>query len=162
MKKHYVAVIGGSNVDVVQHKDIAEAAYQTGVLLAEKKFTVVCGGMTGVMQHVSRGVYDAGGTVIGILPCSEKEDGNPYLTYSIPTGLGHARNAVIINTADAVIAIDGKYGTLSEIAFALNKEIPIASIGSWDILSDDEVKQCKNPYEAVYFIIERLRISEND
>ena len=94
---------------------------------------VVCGGLTGVMEGVSRGAAQAGGTVIGIVPSSEREQANPFCTYVVATGIGHARNLAVVSSGDAVIAIGGEWGTLSEIAFARELGRPVVALQSWQV-----------------------------
>ncbi len=102
-------------------------------MLAERGATVVCGGLGGVMAAVSEGAASRGGTVVGILPGPGRAGGNPFLTVAVPTGLGEVRNALVVRAADAVIAIGGGYGTLSEIAFALKAGTPVVGIATWEL-----------------------------
>lgn len=120
------------------------AAYTTGRLVAGRGAVLVCGGLGGVMEASCRGAREAGGTTVGILPGTD--GGNPYLSVSIRTGLGIARNALVVLSADAVIAVGGKYGTLSEIAMALRSGRPVFGIGTWDI---EGVVPCSSPEDAV-------------
>lgn len=138
-----IGVIGGSAVD----QTAFETAYQVGKLIAEADAILICGGLTGVMEAACKGAREAGGTTIGILPNLKIEDANPYVDIPVATGLGHGRNLVIINTAQAMIAISGRYGTLSEIGFALQSGKPVYGLGTWDI---DGVVACASPEEAVY------------
>src|SRR5512137_1277034 len=120
------------------------AAYATGRLIAGNGAVLVCGGLGGVMEAACRGAKEAGGTTVGILPGTE--EGNPYLDITIRTGLGHARNILVVLSADAVIAVGGSYGTLSEIAIALRTGRPVYGINTWDI---EGVIQCSSSEEAV-------------
>ncbi len=140
--QRYVAVCGQSNPD----RDLDEAAGEVGRLLAEAGAVVVCGGLGGVMEAVSRGAEAAGGTVIGILPGLERREANPHVTFALATGLGQARNAVIASTADSVIAIGRGWGTLSEIALARRLGRPVVAIGGWQL---DGVEAAGSPAEAV-------------
>jgi uncharacterized protein (TIGR00725 family) len=99
------------------------------------------------MEAAARGASEAGGLCIGILPGGQSKEANPYIHVAVPTDMGHARNVIIVRTADALIAIDGKYGTLSEVAFALIMEKPVVSLGSWEV--DPKVLKAKDPKEAV-------------
>jgi hypothetical protein len=132
-----VAVIGpgGPLIDPA-HLRIAT---EVGAGIAEAGATLVCGGLDGVMAAASEGARRAGGVVLGLLPGSDRDAGNPYLSIAIPTGLGEARNALIIRTADAVIAIGGGYGTLSEIGFALKTGRPVIGIDTWELRRDGGV-----------------------
>lgn len=142
-----VAVIGAS---VCSGKDYATAE-QAGRLIAHQHATLICGGMDGVMEAACKGARGAGGRTIGILP--DTGNGNPYLDVVIRTGLGHARNVVVVQSADAVIAIGGSHGTLSEIAIALKLGKPVFGIKSWDI---EGVVPCNDAEEAVERALGRI------
>lgn len=135
-----IAVIGHGQATPGEY----EAAYATGRLVAEKGAVLVCGGLNGVMEAACKGARYAGGITVGILPGTE--GGNPYLDIVIRTGLGHARNILVVLSADAVIAVGGEYGTLSEIAIALKSCRPVYGINTWDI---DGVMPCSSPEDAV-------------
>jgi uncharacterized protein (TIGR00725 family) len=128
--KNLVAVIGGS---VIKDEKIRQIAFETGKEIASRGYVLVCGGMGGVMEEASKGAKSVGGIVVGILPGKDKTEANPYIDIPIITAMSHARNAIIVRTADCVIAIDGEYGTLSEIALAKVIDKPIFGIKSWDI-----------------------------
>jgi uncharacterized protein (TIGR00725 family) len=104
-----------------------------GRLLAERGATVVCGGLGGTMEAACRGARAAGGTTLGLLPGADRSEANPFVTVAVPTGLGEARNALVVRAADAVIALGGGYGTLSEIALALKAGKRVVGIGTWEI-----------------------------
>ncbi len=126
----YVAVIGGGDAD----PEVAALAREVGRELARRGAVVLCGGLGGVMEAVARGVQEGGGVCIGILPDPDRARANPYLTYAIPTNLGHARNMIIVHAADAVIALDGGYGTISEAAIALKLGKPVAALSvAWEM-----------------------------
>lgn len=135
-----IAVIGAADCSKKEY----ETARQVGRLIAEHHATLVCGGMGGVMEASCRGAREAGGRTVGIVP--DTGNGNPYLDIVIRTGLGHARNVLVVQSADAVIAIAGSHGTLSEIAIALKLNRPVIGIGTWDIWG---VTSCVSPEEAV-------------
>ncbi len=135
-----IAVIGHGQATPGEY----EAAYATGRLVAEKGAVLVCGGLSGVMEAACKGARNAGGITVGILPGTV--GGNPYLDIVIRTGLGHARNILVVLSADAVIAVGGEYGTLSEIAIALKSCRPVYGINTWDI---DGVMPCSSPEDAV-------------
>jgi uncharacterized protein (TIGR00725 family) len=124
-----ISVIGGA----VGDDEVLDQAEEVGRGIAEAGAVLVCGGRTGVMEAASRGASEAGGTVIGVLPTSDPEDANPHVTHVIPTGIGHARNLAVVGSGDAVIAIGGEWGTLSEIAFARRLERPVIALGSWPL-----------------------------
>lgn len=138
-----VAVIGAGRIDAAGYA----MAREVGRLLAEAGVTLVCGGLGGVMEGAARGCREAGGEVIGLLPGGEASAANPWISYAIPTGLGHARNVVVVQAARAVIAIDGEFGTLSELAIALKTGRPVVAVGRWQQI--DGVYRAQDATEAV-------------
>ncbi|WP_131741971.1 TIGR00725 family protein [Actinomadura roseirufa] len=130
-------------------------AREIGRLLAERDAVVICGGYTGVMAEVAAGASAVGGTVVGILSRSDRENANPDLTITIPTGVGEARNNIIINSGDAVIVIGGSWGTLSELALAMRRGgVPVIQLGGWQLLKKDGspvpgVQLASTPQEAL-------------
>ena len=140
-----VSVIGGSTVTESE----AEAARAVGRHLAERGHTVVCGGYGGVMEAACRGASEAGGHTIGILPSDDPDDANPYVDEPIATGLGHARNPLVVMNGKAVIAVDGGSGTLSELGYAGVYDRPTAGIGTHDA---DHVEAVENATEAVRYV----------
>jgi len=114
---------------------------------------LVCGGLGGVMEAACRGAKDGGGTTVGILPGTERAAANAFVDVAIPTGLGEARNALVVRAADALIAIGGAYGTLSEIAFALKAGKPVVGLGTWDV---DGVRPAGSPEAAVESVLADL------
>jgi len=133
--------------------ELAAAAAEVGRLLARAGATLICGGMGGVMEAACRGARGEGGVTIGILPDLSRAGGNPYLDYSICTGTGHARNLAVAASGDAVIAVGGEAGTLSEIGLALKCGRPVVLLASWDIRQGGElpggVREASTPAEAV-------------
>ena len=125
----YVAVCGPG----VASPDEEAAAREVGRLLAESGVVVVCGGMSGVMDSAAEGARTGGGVAIGILPGPDRAGASPHLTYSFPTGMSEGRNVLVARAADAVIAISGEFGTLSEIAFALKVGVPVVGLGTWEL-----------------------------
>jgi uncharacterized protein (TIGR00725 family) len=142
-RKLTIAVVGQNECS----EETAQTAALIGRTIAQKKGVVICGGLGGVMEAAARGAKEAGGVTVGILPTMNKNDANQYIDLVIPTGLGDARNVLVARAADAMIALPGKYGTLSEIAFALMAGIPVISVSSWVLGAD--VHQVENPLEAV-------------
>jgi len=142
-KRTVIGVIGAGSCT----SDIKDMAEKTGQLIAEGGAVLVCGGLGGVMEAASKGAKEAGGTTIGILPGDDKTSANRYIDYAVATGIGEARNILIIKTADAVIALPGKFGTLSEMAFAMKIGKPLVSLSNWDI--SEEVYKARTPEEAV-------------
>ena len=127
----------------------AEAERQAeavGAAIAAAGATLVCGGLGGVMEAASRGARERGGVTIGILPGRSRADANPYIDFSIATGLGDFRNYLVVAAGDAVVALPGRYGTLSEIAMALTIGKTVVGLGSWEI---DGVREAEDPEQAV-------------
>ncbi len=139
----YVAVVGSGNAS----EELYEDARQIGRLVAERGGTLICGGRSGVMEAAARGAAETGGTAIGILPDEDRGSANEYLTYSIATGTGHARNLAVVCSGDVVIAVGGEYGTLSEIGLALKVGRPVVALESWDL--GEPVSVASSPEEAV-------------
>src|SRR5688572_30715202 len=127
MRNIVVAVIGAGRDATPADLAAAEAV---GAGLAQAGATLVCGGLGGVMAAAAKGAMTAGGTVIGLLPGDDRAEANPHLSIAIPTGLGEVRNVLVVRSADAVIAIGGGYGTLSEIGFALKLGRPVFAVDS--------------------------------
>jgi uncharacterized protein (TIGR00725 family) len=148
--KLYVALVGGSEANSV----ILEQAYEVGREVAGRGAMVICGGLGGVMQAAAQGAWEAGGTTIGVLPGPDRRAANAYLTFSIVTNLGHARNMIIAHSADGMIAIDGSYGTISEAAIALKLGKPVVGLGTeWQLMG---MKKAFSPKEAVDMIFEDI------
>ncbi|MEA3391980.1 MAG: TIGR00725 family protein [Candidatus Marinimicrobia bacterium] len=124
-----ISVFGGREADDHTLKN----AELLGKAIAENNWILLCGGRMGVMEAVSKGCNEAGGTVIGILPGIDNSDANPYVTIPIASGIGLARNEILASACDAAVAISGKYGTLSEIGHALQYNKSVISLGSWGI-----------------------------
>lgn len=124
-----VGVVGAGSCS----PDTERLAYEVGRELALHGAGVVCGGRGGVMQAACHGARDAGGVTIGILPGEDPRDANPYVDHAIASGLGEARNVIIVHTAASLIAVGGEYGTLSEVAFALKRGVPVIGLGTWEL-----------------------------
>lgn len=145
-----IAVVGGAAVDDGTYL----MAREVGRLLAEAGAIVVNGGYGGVMEAASWGAKEAGGFVIGILQGTDRTEGNPHLSLGIATGMGKGRNTIIAITCDAMIAVDGGYGTLSEVAQALNHGRPVVALGSWELaragrVDPELLTHASTPEEAV-------------
>ncbi len=153
MKKINVAVVGGYKCSKKHYK----VARTLGELIACEGWVLICGGRSGVMEAASKGAKEKGGLTVGILPSYDGRDANAYLDVKIPTGLGYARNVFVVRAADVVVAVDGKYGTLSEVAFAFNEEKTVIGIDTWDIPG---VIKVKTPKEAVAKIKKKLRLKK--
>lgn len=137
-----VGVIGGSRAG----KDALRAAEEVGRLVARRGGVVVCGGLGGVMEAASRGAKEEGGLTVGILPGNRPDEANPFIDVPVATGMGFTRNSLVAMNADVLIAVDGEYGTLSEIAFGLVYGRRVVGLGTWDIPG---VEAAPSPEEAV-------------
>ena len=124
-----ISVIGGEVAD----EQAARLAFEVGREIGARGHVLICGGRSGVMREVCRGAKETGGLTIGILPGDDLGDVNEYVDIPLPTGLGYTRNVLVARAGEAVIAIDGKFGTLSEIAFALISERPVIGLGTWEL-----------------------------
>jgi len=129
MRKKVVGVIGGHECN----KEVEQIAHNLGKKLVKVVDILVSGGLSGTMKAVCAGFSSSGGLTIGIIPSYNKKDANVFVDIVIPTGMGLARNLLVVKSADVVIALPGKAGTLSEIAYCLQFGIPVISLGSWDI-----------------------------
>jgi uncharacterized protein (TIGR00725 family) len=145
----FIAVIGGSQPSSEEAK-LAEAV---GRELAKRGAILVCGGLGGVMEAACKGASSEGGITVGILPGDSRQAANPYVQIPIVTGIGYARNVAVVRTAQAVIAIGGNYGTLSEISHALQSGIPVIGLNTWTLSKNDRQDNSiiivQSPAEAV-------------
>lgn len=145
-----ISVIGGGNHPPQNALDMAE---EVGRELARRGVTVVCGGLDGVMEAVCRGAKTEGGVTLGILPGNDPTEANPWVDYPICTGMGFARNVIVVKSGRAVIAIDGAYGTLSELGHALGDGIPVVGLATWSLARNGQPERgiipAKTPAEAV-------------
>ena len=152
-----VAVIGAGRCS----KEMAQAAEAVGRELARRGVTLVCGGLGGVMEAACRGAKSEGGLTIGILPGFSRREANPYVDIPVVTGLGEARNVIVVRTSQAVIAVDGEYGTLSEIAYALKLGIPVVGLNTWQLAREGRlvsaIVEAATPAEAVDKALELAR-----
>jgi uncharacterized protein (TIGR00725 family) len=137
----YVAVVGPGDASAVQQ----QAAETVGELLARSGAVLVCGGLGGVMAAACRGAASANGLTVGLLPGRERTAANEWVRVAIPTGMGEMRNGLVVRAADAVLAIGGAYGTLSEISLALKTGVPVIGLDSWAI---DGVEAAPSPEDA--------------
>jgi uncharacterized protein (TIGR00725 family) len=135
-------------------------AEEVGRLLAEAGAVVVCGGLGGVMHAAARGCASAGGIAVGILPGEDRSAGSAHLSVAISTGLGEARNAIVVRTVDAVVAIGGEFGTLSEIALALRMGKPVIGLSTWPLArmpgAADPLVRAGSPAEAARKALEAI------
>jgi uncharacterized protein (TIGR00725 family) len=147
--KKFIAVIGGSQCSPQE----ASLAEEVGLELARRGAILVCGGLSGIMEAACRGANSEGGVTIGILPGESRQTANRYVQIPIVTGIGYARNMAVVKSAQAVIAISGSYGTLSEISHALQSGIPVIGLNTWSLSKDghqdNAIIPAQNPAEAV-------------
>jgi uncharacterized protein (TIGR00725 family) len=145
----FVAVIGSARCGA----EASALAEEVGREIVRHGAVLVCGGRGGVMEAACRGAKAEGGTTVGILPGTDRREANPFVDIPIVTGLGEARNVIVVRTADAVIAVRGGYGTLSEIGFALKMGRPVVGLGTWELCCDGQpveaVFQAASPAQAV-------------
>lgn len=147
--RSYVAVIGSGDAN----EDEMELAERVGSEVARQGAVLVCGGLSGVMEAACRGAKAQGGTTIGILPGTDRNAANAYIDVAVATGIGEARNTIVVTCADAVIAVGGEFGTLSEIALALRAHKPVVGLATWELYRRGEpvdgVVSADDPAEAV-------------
>jgi hypothetical protein len=147
--KQMIGVIGAGKADEATLK----VAEDVGRGIAARGAIVVCGGLGGVMEAAARGARAAGGITVGILPRDRKEEANPSIDIVIPTGFGEGRNVLIVRSADALIAVGGEYGTLSEIALALKTGKTVVGIGTWDIPGVIRADNAEDAAKKVFAIL---------
>lgn len=158
--RRQVAVIGSARCE--PDSEVALLGEEVGRRLAEAGVTLVCGGLTGVMEAACRGAAEADGVAIGIVPGNEVGEANPYCTHVVATGIGHARNLSVVSSGDAVIAIGGEWGTLSEIGFARAIDRPVIALRSWTLSGRERMEGApgvlvaESPREAVEQALESL------
>jgi uncharacterized protein (TIGR00725 family) len=176
-KKICISVIGSGSGDDALSPQIAKIANEVGREIASRGAVLICGGLGGVMAEAAKGAKENGGLTIGILPGEDADSANPFIDITLPTGLGFARNVLVAYSGDAVIAVSGGLGTLSEISYALLKKKPVIGIHTWNLeqLSGrmpsyeaqacrDSVIRCENAKEAVdraFAIIENKEKCQN-
>ena len=149
--KVFIGVIGAGTCS----KKIYDLAYEVGKYIAKAGAILVCGGLGGVMEGAAKGAKDNKGATVGILPGVDKAEANPYIDIPIVTGLGEARNLVVIRSSDAIIALPGQFGTLSELSFCLKLEKPVVGLSTWDV--SEKIIKTKDPQEAVKSVLEALK-----
>jgi len=155
-RRRLIAVCGESDPQT----SLANLAFELGRGIAERDAVLICGGLTGVMEHAARGARSAGGLTIGLLPGEDPIEANEYIDVAIASGLGHARNAILARTADCVVALGGGLGTLSEIALALRNGRPTVGIQTWrfdrDRRTEPDPPTAANPHDALEWLFARM------
>ncbi|HLW69988.1 MAG TPA: TIGR00725 family protein [Candidatus Binataceae bacterium] len=153
MGREVIAVVGAGEADA----EVCELAFAVGHAIAARGGTLICGGRGGVMAAAARGAHAAGGHTIGILPGYDRGDANPHIEFIIATGMGQARNAIIVASADAVVALAGEGGTLSEIGLALKLGRPLVALRAWQEVAG--IDHADDPATAVELALARARRS---
>ena len=155
-RRRLVAVCGESDPQT----SLADLAFELGRGIAQRQAVLICGGLTGVMEHAARGARAGGGLTIGLLPGDDPDEANEYVDLAIATGLGHARNAILARTADGVVALGGGLGTLSEIALALRNRRPTIGIQTWRLdrvrRTEPELPTAANPHDALEWLFAQM------
>ena len=155
--KKTISVIGSANPS----KEDYDFAYRLGEFIGEKDLVLVCGGLAGIMEAVSKGVKSKGGTTVGVLPDQDKQSVNPYIDIPIVTGIGEARNIIIALTADVVIAVGGELGTLSELAISMKHKRPVIGLNTWaldkEYCKKVDIIEVHDPQEAIDKAISLIR-----
>ncbi len=134
---------------------VADLARRVGELIAWEGAVLICGGLSGVMEAAAMGARDAGGLTVGLLPGEDPGAANPGIVIAVPTGLGEARNPIVVRASDAVIAVAGGWGTLSEAAFCLKNEVPLITLGSE--MPPLPVPVAESPEAAVEWALDQAR-----
>lgn len=139
--------------ETICSEETAKVAYEVGRRIGERRAILVCGGRGGVMENAARGAKSVGGLTVGVLPGSSRDEANPYIDIAIVTGMGEARNVILVQSCQVLIAVEGMYGTLSEIAFACKFGIPVIGLKTWRVdrpgLTASPVLEAKTPEEGV-------------
>lgn len=154
-RKIFIGVIGAGDCS----EEISQTARQVGERIAEAKAVLICGGLGGVMEAACQGAKSKGGTTVGILPGTDKSQANAYVDFPIVTGLGEGRNLLMVRNSDAIVALPGEFGTLSEIAFSLRLGKPVVGLSTWEV--SDRIIKAKNPKEAVGIALDQVKSSRN-
>lgn len=154
----FIGVIGGSTIPKATYR----LAQEVGVEIARRGAVLVCGGMQGVMEAACKGASEAGGLTIGILPGDNRAQANRYVQIPIVSGIGYARNVAVVKSSQAVIAVDGSYGTLTEIGYALQAGIPVIGLGTWSLaIKGKEDKNIIPAENAKGAVAKAMKLIEN-
>ncbi len=149
-KRTFIAVIGTGKDATAREQELAE---QVGRLLGQRGAVLVCGGLEGVMEAACKGAKSAGGLTVGLLPGNDPADANPWVDIPVPTGLGYARNSIVVKSGQAVIAVGGAFGTLSEIGHAIADGKTVVGLETWEMSRrgrlDDHIVRADSPADAV-------------
>lgn len=143
MRKTHIGVIGAGECS----PEDFEIAHEVGYLVAQREWVLICGGLGGVMEGAAKGCSSGGGMTVGLLPGTDRYSANPYIALAIPTGMGEARNVLVVRASDVIVAIAGGYGTLSEIGFALKVGKPVVGLKTWPGITG--IDYVDTPQEAI-------------
>ncbi len=143
MRKTHIGVIGAGECS----PEAFEIAHEVGRLVAQREWVLICGGLGGVMEGAAKGCSAGGGMAVGLLPGTDRYSANPYIALAIPTGMGEARNVLVVRASDVIVAIAGEYGTLSEIGFALKIGKPVVGLKTWPGIKG--IDYVDTPQEAI-------------
>lgn len=157
-RKIVISVVGGHDAS----EEVEQLAYQLGNIISKVGAILVCGGLGGVMESVSRGVKDSGGTTIGLLPGDKKSEANPYIDIVLPTSLGFARNVVVACSADIIVALPGSYGTNTEICYGLVYRRPVIDLGTWNIQGMISVRDLDEAESKIKALIKEIKNSGDE
>jgi uncharacterized protein (TIGR00725 family) len=155
-KPHYIGVIGAGTCPDATY----ELARNLGSEIGKKRWTLICGGLGGVMEGAARGCLEAGGLTVGLLPGLTRQSANPFIQVPIATGLGEGRNLLVVRASDLLVSIAGGYGTLSEIAMALKIEKPVIGLETWQEITG--IRHVTDYQEAIKLITQLLGESSDD
>ena len=155
-QKITISVIGGHDIN----SNVEQIAHDIGKFIAKMDCVLVCGGLSGVMEHACKGAREEDGLTIGLLPGKDKNDANPFISIALPTSFGFARNAMVACSANIIVALPGSYGTESEICYGLVFGRPVVDLGNWKIPGMIKVKDLKDAKAKLKKMIERIK-SEN-
>lgn len=143
VRKTHIGVIGAGECS----PEDFEIAHEVGYLVAQREWVLICGGLGGVMEGAAKGCSSGGGMTVGLLPGTDRYSANPYIALAIPTGMGEARNVLVVRASDVIVAIAGGYGTLSEIGFALKVGKPVVGLKTWPGITG--IDYVDTPQEAI-------------
>ncbi len=153
-----IAVIGAGNAS----GELRKLAFEVGREIASRGAVLVCGGLGGVMEAAAEGAHSASGETVGILPSYDADSANPHIDFAVATGMGEARNAIVIGSANAVVALSGEGGTLAEIGFALKLKRPLVALGAWPSISGlHRAQSAAAAVEMALKLAERRRAHRN-
>ena len=152
-QKVTISVIGGHDTD----GEVEALAHKIGEIVAKVGAVLICGGLSGVMEAVSRGAKEAGGLTIGILPGKDKADANPYIDIALPSTIGYARNAMVAASADIIVALPGSHGTSSEISYGFVYKRPIIDLGDWNREGMIKAENVQEAEEKIRELMQHIR-----